>query len=48
MNHPKFYENVVDRVLDDLEKDGIIRLLKDQNGEIEILSGYKHDTNSTS
>jgi hypothetical protein len=48
LNHPRFYANVVDDVLDNLEKDGIIRLLKDKDGEIEILSGYKHDKNITS
>ena len=48
MNNPKFYAHVVDDVLDNLEKDGIIRLLKDKNGETEILSGYKHDTDSSS
>ena len=48
MNNPRFYANVVDDVLDNLEKDGIIRLLKGKDGEIEILSGYKHDKNTTS
>ena len=47
-NDEKFYARVVDDVLDNLEKDGVIRCIEKKNGEIEILSGYKHDTNSSS
>ena len=47
LNHPRFYENAVGDVLNNLEKDGIIRLIKDKDGELEILSGYKHDPKTT-
>lgn len=47
INHSGYYESVVDDVLHNLEKDGIIELVE-ENGELEIYSGYKHDPKTTS
>ena len=38
--------SVVDEVLDNLKDDGII-IIKEENGELEIYSGYKHDPKTT-
>ena len=46
-NNVKFYAEVVDEGLDNLKDDGII-IIKEENGQLEIYSGYKHDPNTTS